>query len=189
MSVLFRCTGALLLAVLLCGIQAGFASANFVVTDVQARLDRRELHVSTRIRLTLSEQAELAVENGVPLVVLTEFVLVRDGILWNETLFEHSIRQQLRYHGLADRYVVEDLNGDRIDTYGSVNDALKSMGVFRSQVFTMSAEVNPESPEYTLQVRSLLDINRLPAALRPLAFFSPSWRLSSGWTKWQVTNR
>jgi len=176
-------------AVLLYGMPSGSASADFVVADVQASLDRRELHVTTRIRLDLSEQAELAVENGVPLVVLTEFVLVRDGVLWDDTLLEISIRKQLRFHSLADRYLVEDLEGGRIDLYDSVSEALKSMGVFRSQVFKLPDEVNPYSPGYTLKVRSLLDINRLPAALRPLAFFSPSWRLSSGWTKWQVTNR
>ena len=189
MPTFLRSVGVLLSAVILCGMQSGIASADFMVTDVQASLDRSELHGSARIRLNLSEQAELAVENGVPLVVLTEFVLVGDGFLWNDVLYESSIRQRLRYHSLADRYMVEDLEGGRIALYGSVNEALKSMGVFRSQVFALSAEVNLESPEYTLKVRSLLDINRLPAALRPLAFFSPSWRLSSGWTKWQVTNR
>ena len=52
MSKFLRCIGVLLSAAILCGMQSGIASADFMVTDVQAGLDQRELHVSARIRLT-----------------------------------------------------------------------------------------------------------------------------------------
>ena len=161
---------------------------DFVVENVQANLVQQELHVSTKINLSLSEQAELAVENGVPLVVLTEFALIKDGILWDKTLIEYKNGQQLRYHSLSDRYVVEDLEFEEIDTYGSVTEALQSMGVFRSVVLALPESLEVNATQYTLSVRSRLDINKLPAALRPLAFFSPSWRLASDWTSWQITN-
>jgi len=32
-------------------------------------------------------------------------------------------------------------------------------------------------------VRSLIDINALPAPLRPTALFSPQWQLSSDWSQ------
>ena len=73
------------------------ASADFVVTGVDARLDDRSLHVSARVELILSEQAELAIENGVPLVLLTEFELQDEGFLWKRTLLESRVRRQLRY--------------------------------------------------------------------------------------------
>ena len=164
------------------------AYADFVVENVQADLVQQELHVSTKINLSLSEQAELAVENGVPLVVLTEFALIKDGILWDKTLLKHKNGQQLRYHSLSDRYVVEDLDVEEIDTYGSVTEALQSMGAFRSVVLPLPESTGTDTTQYTLSVRSRLDINKLPAALRPLAFFSPSWRLSSDWTSWRITS-
>ena len=162
------------------------ASADFVVTGVDARLDDRSLHVSARVELILSEQAELAIENGVPLVLLTEFELQDEGFLWKRTLLESRVRRQLRYHGLAHSYVVEELDRGEIDIFNSVSEALNSMGVLRDQVFSVPEDVQMGDQEYTLVVRSRLDINRLPAALRPLAFFSSSWRLSSDWTRWQV---
>ena len=162
--------------------------AEFVIKDVQVDLAQREMHVSTKMELTLSEQAELAVENGVPLVVLTEFALIRSGLIWDQVLSEHHNGQLLRYHSLSGRYVVENLDVEEVDTYESVAEALESMGVLRSLVFTVPESVPPDWREYTLAVRSRLDINRLPAALRPLAFFSPSWQLSSDWTTWQITN-
>lgn len=164
----------------------GVARADFVVRDVDAQLDDQGLRVSTRVELNLSEQAEMAIENGVPLVLQTEFELRRKGVLWKRTVLESRVSQQLRYHSLADRYIVEDLGNGEIDLFESVNEALKSMGVLRDQVFALPEDVKPNVQGYTLLVRSRLDINRLPAALRPLAFFSPSWRLSSDWTRWQV---
>lgn len=164
------------------------AYADFVVEDVQAKLVEQQLHVSTKIDLNLSEQAQLAVENGVPLVVLIEFALIRDGVLWDQTLYEYKNGQQLRYHSLSDRYVVEHLDVEEIDTYGSAAEALESMGALRSLVLTLPENVRVNSAQYTLSVRSRLDINKLPAALRPLAFFSPSWQLTSDWTSWQITN-
>ena len=162
---------------------------DFVVENVQANLVQQELHVSTKINLNLSEQAELAVENGVPLVVLTEFALIKDGILWDKTLLKYKNGQQIRYHGLSDQYVVEDLDVEEIDTYGSVTEALQSMGALRSLVLALPESIEQDTDRYTLSVRSRLDIDKLPAALRPLAFFSPSWRLTSDWTSWQITNQ
>lgn len=179
----------LLPALALFMVLTGAASADFVVRDVQARLDQQDLHVSTWVEINLSEQVELAIENGVPLVILTEFELLSGGVLWNKALLESRVRRQLRYHSLADRYVVENLENGEIDIYNSVKEALNSMGVLRRQVFTLPVGVKPGVRGYTLAVRSRLDINRLPAALRPLAFFSPSWRMSSDWTRWQVRNQ
>lgn len=177
------------LIIILCLLWLQPADADFVVRDVQASLVQQQLHVSTKIELNLSEQAELAVENGVPLVVLTEFALVRSGYFWDNTLFKHRNGKRLRYHSLSDRYVVEDLEVNGINTFNSVTEALQSMGVFRSLVFPLPQEIDANSPHYSLIVRSRLDINKLPAALRPLAFFSPSWQLSSDWTSWRITSQ
>lgn len=180
-----RYFGSVLLALTCC---ACFHSAygDFVVKDVRANLVQKELHVSTNIELNLSEQSELAVDNGVPLVVLTEFALIRNGVLWSNTMFETRNGQILRYHSLADRYVVEDMDDGTIDTYRSVQEALESMGAQRSLVFELPQDIQVDASGLTLAVRSRLDLNRLPIALRPLAFFSPYWQLASDWTLWQI---
>lgn len=177
-----------LLFVLLWCVYVENVYSDFVIRDVQASLVQKELHVSTNIELNLSEHSELAVENGVPLVVLTEFALIRDGVLWNKTLYETRNRQILRYHTLADRYVVEGIDDAKFDTYRSVDEALENMGVLRSLVFELPQNLKIDSPEFTLAVRSRLDLNKLPAPLRPLAFFSPSWQLASDWTLWPIKN-
>ena len=42
--------------------------------------------------------------------------------------------------------------------------------------------------EYTLAIRAKLDIEALPAPLRPVAYVSPSWRMSSGWYEWNLAH-
>ena len=41
--------------------------------------------------------------------------------------------------------------------------------------------------EYLVRMRAHLDIETLPAPLRPVAYTSPSWHLNSGWTTWTIT--
>ena len=162
------------------------ALAEFVVKDVEATLKDRDIQVFAKVELNLSEQAELAIDNGVPLVVITEFELMRDGWLWDETIVQQSNARRLRYHSLSGRYVVESLDANELQTYGSVADALRGMGTLRSVIIKVPHDLPAPLPELTLAVRSRLDLNDLPPPMRPLALFSPSWRLSSDWTTWQI---
>ena len=164
---------------------ASGAEAEFVVKDVSALLAERALQVSARVDLTLSEAAEQAVDNGVPLTVLTEFEVQESGVLWSHTLARGVSRTRLRYHALSSQYVVEDGISNRVETYRSVADALRRMGSVRTVTIELpNGEAN--SSRYRLAVRSRLDINALPPPLRTMAFFSPDWRLASDWTRWQI---
>src|SRR5437868_4182547 len=40
--------------------------------------------------------------------------------------------------------------------------------------------------DYNVQLRVHLDIEALPAPLRPVAYTTLSWHLNSGWTSWNV---
>ncbi len=169
------------------GVLGGPASAEFTVKQVRTRLVDNKVLVSADLDLNLSEEAESAVENGVPLVVLTEFNLVRVGTFWDETLTFYHTRARLHYHALSNYYVVEISGAEGIETYRSVADALKRMGTLREVEVDMPASEGIRSDTLKLAVRSRLDISELPPPLRPLAFFSPAWRLSSDWTQWQIT--
>jgi hypothetical protein len=48
------------------------------------------------------------------------------------------------------------------------------------------ASLDPDT-EYEIQIRASLDIEELPLPLRPTAYLKPSWKLSSGWSKWPLT--
>ncbi len=159
------------------------AHAEFVVRKVEMLRDGEQILVSTDIELNLPSEVESAVNNGVPLVLLTELKLVQDWFIWKETISDTRIRSELRYHSLSDHYIVKSSESERIEMFRSVGEALKRIGSVRSLALNLPPE---DGVRRGLAVRSHLDINALPGPLRPMAFLSPSWRLNTDWTHWRV---
>ena len=165
---------------------AGSAQAQFVVKDVRTSLDDNRLLVTARIDLALNEEAERAVDAGVPLTMLTEFTLFRRGAFWDHTVSHNAARIRLRYHALSSQYVVESDDAEQFNTFRSVAEALRRMGTLQAVRLELPAGGAADLDRYRLAVRSRLDINALPAPLRTLAFFSTDWQLSSDWTQWRI---
>ncbi len=63
--------------------------------------------------------------------------------------------------------------------------ALASMGSLDELKFPLDGGAQDQA-QYYLRVRASLDVDSLPAPLRPVAYTSLSWRLNSGWTVWTV---
>lgn len=163
---------------------ASSARADFFVRDVHADLTGDRVLVSARVDLSLSDEAERAVDNGVALDLVNEFVVLRDAAFWNETVSTFQTRTRLRYHALSNHYVVEHIGSEELETYRSITEALRNIG----RLSQVSIKV-PESPagEYFVEIRTRLDINALPAPLRTMAMFSTDWRLASEWTRWRIS--
>jgi hypothetical protein len=43
-----------------------------------------------------------------------------------------------------------------------------------------------ENKTYLARIRTFLDIESLPPPMRPQAYFSPNWDLSSEWYEWEL---
>jgi len=172
-----RVTGFIIALTLLLG---GTARAQFVVDQVEAKRVDEGVRVQVDLDLSLTDAAEQALAHGVPLIVVHEIALQKNGWLWNRVQKRVSERHRLRYHALSGRYVVEN-DAAAMDTFRTVTDALDYINS-TSTTFSMPAL----GPAYTVAVRSRIDVNALPAPLRPTALFSPQWQLSSDWSQWPI---
>lgn len=161
-------------------LACGAARAQFVVDRVDARQVDERVQVQVSLDLSLTDAAEQALAHGVPLIVIHEIALEKNGWLWNRVQQQSSERHRLRYHALSGRYVV-DSDDAVLDTFRTVSDALEFINS-TSATFDVPAP----GPAYTVAVRSRIDINALPAPLRPTALFSPQWQLSSDWSQWPI---
>lgn len=161
-------------------LACGAARAQFVVDKVDARRVDEHVRVQVNLNLSLTDAAEQALAHGVPLIVVHEVALQKNGWLWNRVQQRSSERHRLRYHALSGRYVV-DSDETVLDTFRTVTDAL-------DYINSTSATFNAPAAgaAYTVAVRSRIDINALPAPLRPTALFSPQWQLSSDWSQWPI---
>jgi hypothetical protein len=158
----------------------GPAHAQFMVDRVEAHRTDDGIRVDVELNLSLTDATEDALAHGVPLIVVHEIVLQRAGWPWNHTEQQISARHRLRYHALSGRYVVES-NETVLDTFRSISDALDFIDTASARFPTSERDA-----VFKVAVRSRIDINALPAPLRPTALFSPQWQLSSDWSQWPV---
>jgi hypothetical protein len=163
-------------------------AANFSVSQMQARLESGKLVLSGTLELGLNNRVEEAVSKGIPLDVDIELRLYRTRpVLWAQRLSDWRLRRQVRYHALSGQYLVsETLDGAEVlESFTSLQQALRQMGTINEREFPLNANAAAEGT-LLLDTRVSLDIETLPAPLRPVAYTSLDWHLNSGWTTWTV---
>lgn len=161
--------------------------ADFRVSELQSELEHGILTISGVMDLTLSVKVVEAVAKGIPLDVEFEFRLKRKRkLLWAEQIKLWTLRRQIRYHALSGQYFVNNpaASGKKLENFTSLQQALRHMGTLSDLSFAVSGLKKGGS--YLLETRVSLDIESLPAPLRPVAYTSLDWHLNSGWTTWTV---
>lgn len=157
---------------------------DFRVASIKSTVSGSKLTVSGRLELDLSAEAETAVNKGVPIVLLVRLVLYRHRpVIWDRKLSEWSIRYRLRFHGLSGRYIVDNDFEAGIESFISIQKSLRFIGNLGPWELELTEGQDSED-RFRLAVRTSLDIESLPAPLRPLAYTSGAWRLDSKWTQW-----
>lgn len=163
--------------------------ADFSVSEALPELVQGSLVVSGTMDLTLSAKVEEAVAKGIPLEIDFEFRLKRQrSLLWNEHIQSWRIRRQIRYHALSGQYFVSNAAADsnKLENFISLRQALQHMGTLSELSFDVVSLQPDPNAQYVLDARVSLDIESLPAPLRPVAYTSLEWHLNSGWTTWTV---
>lgn len=164
------------------------ADAAFSVRDVHTDVDRQVYHLDADIDYTLTVDALDALQNGVPLS-LKVFIEVykHRNWWWDKRVASLVQRYRLRYHALAEKYLVQNLNSGAQETYSSLAAALRALGTIRDLPVIDQNLLDPDAA-YWGRLRVELDIESLPAPLRPLAYLSSQWRLGSEWYEWSLTD-
>jgi len=181
---------ALLTAVLTVWVLLTFATparADFAITLVEASIKNEQMLVNFDLDLTLSDQAEEALLRGIPLIVTIELELERDrSLLWDTKITTWERHVEISYHALSEHYLIQETGRGEIQNFLNLSTAMSVIGKQRSlKIPVPQLPTNPEFA-YAVRMRARLDAEALPTPLRLMAYLSPSWRLSSGWTQWPV---
>ena len=158
----------------------------FTVTELEAHKVDGVYLMSASIEYRFTEQALEALENGVPLTLEVHIQLRREGAwLWESDLIDVRLRYQIVYQALHGLYRVTDLMSDSQQHFATRQAALSALGRMRD-VQLIQADRLTTGESYRLSLRSSLDIEALPLPLRPMAYLSPAWNLSSEWSLWHL---
>ncbi|WP_456413213.1 DUF4390 domain-containing protein [Thiolapillus sp.] len=134
----------------------------------------------------LSPTMEEALDNGVPLTFETEVILdPEEASFWHSALKKKKIRRQLRFHPLAEEYEVLDADTQVRRRFATRDAALVALGDLKGKKI-IPARMLKNGVFYLVKVQTSHDIGALPLPLRPRAYLSPGWHLSSRVYEWRL---
>lgn len=156
---------------------------------LQARLMQQSdtLALSANIDYRFSPAAVDALRHGVPLTVaVTARILQPRHWFWDEVLWQKRLNFRLQYYPLAQTYqVVDEVN--RVQrSFVTLETALEALGVLQEVPLKAPRRKLTQKDEVYASVGVKLDIEKLPWALRPLAYLSSQWRLASPEYQWPL---
>lgn len=158
----------------------------FVIKRVETRLVDGVYLLDARIDYRFSAEALKALRNGVPLLILLDIQVRQKRWYWNRTLAELEQGYLLLYHALSEQYIIHNLNSGAQEHFRSLGAALASLGRIRNLPL-IDARLLQADEDYEVRLRTYLDIESLPAPMRPLAYISSDWQLDSEWVTWPLT--
>lgn len=142
--------------------------------------------LNATINYPLTPRVIEALDNGIPIVFFQEFKileitpLLKEYWQWEDTLWETKIRYELRYHALAQQYVLQDLATGKERHFPTLTGTLHALG--KIQNFTLPPKYLVDTSQLTFVLRSGIDLYALPTPMRPGAIISSKWHLTSPWT-------
>ncbi len=163
------------------------SSRGFTMDYIETRHDDETIQVDGKLTLNLTDDVRKALSKSIPLQLNMEFVLKRvRNYVWDKEVAIWTVPIAISYKPVSDEYVVSrpDLLNQQ-ESFGSQHAALERLGAFKQLSLPLEQPLNNKK-KYILEARIKLDLSKLPALMRPLAYFSSSWHLNSKWTEWPL---
>lgn len=150
----------------------------FRISDVRIAPGHQKITASVQQDLSLSREANTALENGVTLTLMLEMEL-RDAV--NLTLLADDVRQfEIRYLPLREVFQLTNNQSKEVKDYPRLRHVMNELASLRINFTT--GPLAPGSYEY--RARITLDNASLPAPMHLPALFSADWKHNSEWSTW-----
>lgn len=158
----------------------------FEIRSAKSRLVKNVFQLEARLDLKFSEDALEALRSGVPLIILINIEVLKDrSWWWDKTVAELEQGYLLLYHALSEKYIIHNLNSGAQKNYASLRAALSSLSNINDFPL-IDKNLLVEGDNYYARMRTFLDIESLPAPMRPIAYISSQWQLESDWFEWPL---
>lgn len=139
-------------------------------------------HLNADFKINFSKDVEEAVNKGVALHFLVEFVLMEANKYWfDQEAASASLPIKLSYHALSRQYLLNV--GARQSNFGSLPEALEEMGKLRGWEIREKDPLKKDAAYYAM-LRMRLDQNKLPKPIQVSALGSEEWELVSDRFRW-----
>ena len=158
----------------------------FTIRSVETKLMDKVYTLSAQIEYHFSDVAIEALENSIPLIVLIDIEVDQVRGWWlNKEVAELQQGYLLLYHALTEKYIVNNLNSGAQENYDSLHSAVAALGKVDALPI-LDANLTSPNERYLVRLHTYLDLEALPAPMRPIAYISSQWRLESDWYEWPL---
>lgn len=167
---------------------AGPLDGDFQVNAAYVVLDQGVLQLNAQIQYPNNSRIRGALLDGVTLVFDVEVTISRPRRFWfDATLLDTTLRRELTYHAVTDRYVVrgEGETGGVQESFATLGEALDRLGHIEDLPILVQSQLGPGP--WRLAVRAGVGRGRMPEVLRALVFWSGDWHRTTDWYTWMLT--
>lgn len=161
------------------------ACGEIVITHPEIRETADHYIVNAEFSYTLGEEVVDALQNGIPIAFIAEYVVEEITPFWSQnkdvTRGEHKF--VLSYHEFSGRYYLISLKNNTHGTYDTLENAIDRM-TMRHDALIIEKTLLSDEKDYQVKIRSSIDSSRLPGMIRPYVYTPylwPEWKLDSGW--------
>jgi hypothetical protein len=179
------------LAMLVCLLVAPSLAQNeieregyFEVRSASSRLVDGVHTLDARLQLILSSEALRALSSGVALRIELQLEVIRvRRFYFDDDVAELTVRYELEYRPLSQRYIVRNLNSGDQDSFATLYSALNTLGRVQGLPVIDDALLEADKT-FRIRIRAMLSTRQYPAPLRLLFFWRDQWQLQSEWVEW-----
>ena len=163
------------------------------VSSAYAQPENGVYNLFAHITYPVNDDIRAALKDGLTLTFDLDVVVSRERRLWmDETVAEYTLKRELNYHAISDRYVTRDVdnrtglgNGSEQHSYATLEEALEALGTVAAWPFLLQQQLSA-SRTYRVSLRAGVRRGRLPDTLRVLLFWTDDWHRESEWFSWSL---
>jgi Domain of unknown function (DUF4390) len=155
------------------------------VHSAYVNVDRGVFLLHARVEYPVSPAMRTALRDGVTLSFDLDARVERERRLWfNSSIVDVTLRRELSYHAVTDRYVVREVRSGDQNSFANLEDALDFLGKVND--WPILVEPQLDEGNYSISVRAGMRRGSLPASLRALLFWTNDWARVSEWYTWSL---
>jgi uncharacterized protein DUF4390 len=156
------------------------------VKSTHTYIENATYYLDTLFNFVLTEEADKALHHGISLEIHTHFQLrLKREWLWDKTIIEKKLIYKLEHRPLTNNFLTINLNTGLRNSYNNLDAALNQINTV-SKMELFDQNLLHKDKNYIARFKTFLDTKSLPPPLRPQAYFSPKWDMSSEWIEWEI---
>jgi len=111
------------------------------VRSAYVTVEQGVFQLFARVAYPVNDDIRAALKDGLMLSFDLDVVVSRERRFWmDETIAEYTLKRELLYHAVSDRYVTRDVDSPNNDqhSYSTLEEALESLGTVDAWPFLLS---------------------------------------------------